>query len=520
MDWFAASVAKGVTVFLIDNTDYTLSPRSTATSSSTSSRSSANPSYLIPFMRQYLDELPDEGDHNRNFQILATCTSAGSLDPRLLLPTNALMAHIEKSNDQQRKKVLQSFLPVASEEREVMSESVESNLDTVVSQTKGSSISELILLARNAYHDSVAEDGPDFCQTYLRNLLKYAPASELNPSKDSSAFSIQDSKPEAFVGISSICNHVRQLLFSRDILSSFSDSEKFYLSALELPAPAGILIDGPSGCGKSTLVAEIARLCKNKYKCLTLVCTDLVHKIVGESELALVRAFQQAREMAPCLLVLDNLDIILGSPIEHEDREKDKDSAENNSEDDASDDGDGNEGNPKAEMHSVEQGAQAWQSRQRTRAPAIDRLLSTLLVEMDGLKLLSEPQESKSSDSSKEVIVIATATRVQSLDKTLLRPGRLEEHIQLSLPSDLQRNELLRIHLPLAEELEIERIVASTRDYTFASLRNVLTEAGMTVMRSFLMKSKSELSDTTALSDLKASYQQSLKAEVLNILHC
>jgi SpoVK/Ycf46/Vps4 family AAA+-type ATPase len=130
------------------------------------------------------------------------------------------------------------------------------------------------------------------------------------------------------VGLSHIHDYIKSILFSRDhdeFAPSISDSEKYYLSALDLPSPSGILIYGLPGSGKSTLASEIGRLCRNKYRCLTLACTDLVHKIVGESEQALVQAFALAREMSPCLLVLDNIDIILGSPAPEHEHEEVKD---------------------------------------------------------------------------------------------------------------------------------------------------------------------------------------------------
>jgi len=244
---------------------------------------------------------------------------------------------------------------------------------------------------------------------------------------------------------------------------------------------------------------------------------------VGESEQALVQAFTLAREMAPCLLVLDNIDIILGSPIleQQQGEEEEEDDEDHLAE---VDDTEGPSMNSSSSSYTSKK--QSWRSRQRTRAPAIDRLLSTLLVEMDGLKVLqpteiqavhSQDKLNNNNNNQQEVLVIATATRINSLDKSLLRPGRLEEHIQLSLPSSSQRAEFWKIHLPTADEREIQRMVDATDNNTFAILRNVLTEAGMTIMRKHLLNTSS--SSVEELVNLQTVYQQNLKTEVLNILH-
>lgn len=584
MDWFLKAVGKGVTIFLIDNIDYPLSPSSS--SSSSRSNSYSNPSYLLLFFQQYLNELPFEKEDIHNFKIFATCTSV-SIDPRLLLPTNTFIAHIERPNDHQREVVLKFLVPSEIEKGSqtksashniTSSDSIDNNdqsmWNSLISQTKGLSISDLILMTRNAYHDSIiisTDKTNDIdVNIYLRNLFKYAPTSELRPNKEASDTSKQINNQiykSELIGVSHICDYIHNIIFSRDLLSSLPDSEKCYLSGLEIPSPSGIIIHGPPGSGKSSLASEIAHMCRNKYRCLTLSCTDLVHKIVGESEQALVQAFTLARDMAPCLLVLDNIDIILGSPVKEEEDEEDGVDNDDGDGDDVSD-SDSSSSSGIDERSTVHPGdnittntntntnssssdnikddkdlkLNSWQSRQRTRAPAIDRLLSTLLVEMDGLKIIPPSGVQNENNTTKntttktisssisinndsaltqEVLVIATATRIDSLDKSLLRPGRLEEHIELFLPTSSQRSDFFKLHFPSATEEDLQCMINITENNTFATLRNVITEAGMNIMRKYLTSismTSTDINYEAGLVDLQASYQDNFKSEVLNIL--
>lgn len=120
--------------------------------------------------------------------------------------------------------------------------------------------------------------------------------------------------------------------------------------------------------------------------------------------------------MAPCFLILDNLDIVLGSSdINQDDTNK----------------------TTKHDTHSF--------ASQRTTHKAIDRILSTLLIEIDGL-LPPDSSTNKGSISlhREKVIVIATTTKLSLLDRALNRPGRLELHISLDLPNVMQRKALLQ----------------------------------------------------------------------------
>ena len=123
--------------------------------------------------------------------------------------------------------------------------------------------------------------------------------------------------------------------------------------------------------------------------------------------------------MAPCLLLLDNIEIVLGGDIQGR------------------------------------EGGSSGSRGQRASHPALDRLLSSLLVEIDGLGQATGP------GSSGPVVVIATAASVASLDKALSRPGRLEEHVALPLPGPSERLLLLR---HLAEQVDPSVLAEGAHD--------------------------------------------------------
>ena len=141
--------------------------------------------------------------------------------------------------------------------------------------------------------------------------------------------------------------------------------------------PSGILFHGPSGCGKT-----IAANCLGSSLGLPMIkvrAADVMDKWLGGSEATLRSLFTRARSAAPCILFFDEIDAIASNR--------------------ASSDG--------------------------VTADVMSRLLSTLLNEMDGI----------SSSHQSNVVVVACTNRLESLDAALLRPGRLEEHIALTLPS-------------------------------------------------------------------------------------
>ena len=140
--------------------------------------------------------------------------------------------------------------------------------------------------------------------------------------------------------------------------------------------PRGVLFHGPSGCGKTHAVENLANALS--LPIIKVRTVDVLDKWVGGSERAIRDLFARARASSPVILFFDEIDAIATN------RQTDGDSTN-----------------------------------------VISRILSTLLNEMDGI----------SSDSTNNVLVVACTNRLEAIDAALLRPGRLEEHILLDLPT-------------------------------------------------------------------------------------
>jgi SpoVK/Ycf46/Vps4 family AAA+-type ATPase len=191
---------------------------------------------------------------------------------------------------------------------------------------------------------------------------------------------------------------------------------------LGLTPTSGIVISGPSGVGKTALARLLGKRCQNYFKFISVSCAELVHKVVGETEQKLTQLFASARAMAPCFVLLDNLEIIMGGdPIAP--------SGDSNM---RSDDGDV-EGLPETEEAKRLRMSHLFNSK-RTSSQAFDRLLSTLLIEIDGIGPLGALRNEGSSIAYRDdlkggslsaddmynqgpVIVIATTTDASLLDR-------------------------------------------------------------------------------------------------------
>ena len=198
---------------------------------------------------------------------------------------------------------------------------------------------------------------------------------------------------------------------------------------LGLAPPRGILLHGPPGCAKTTVARAAATA--SGATVVTLAAADVFSKYVGEGERALRAAFARARRASPAILLLDEIDGMVGSR------------AQGSSGGDASDVG--------------------------------ARILSVLLTEMDGL----EPAGSA-------VLVVATTNRPNALDAALMRPGRLDLVLYVPPPDAAGRAAALRVHargVPLADDVDLESVAARAERFTGAELQGLVREAAMAALR-------------------------------------
>ncbi len=189
--------------------------------------------------------------------------------------------------------------------------------------------------------------------------------------------------------------------------------------------PRGALLVGPPGTGKTLLAKAVAGEAGVPF--FSMSASEFVEMFVGVGASRVRDLFNQARQSAPCVIFLDEIDAV---------------------------------------------------GRKRTMRIAgndeRDQTLNQLLVELDGF------------DTHRAVVVLAATNRADILDKALLRPGRFDRHITVSLPDRMGRQAILAVHTrrtPLHEDVSLERLACLTTGMSGADLANLVNEAALGAAR-------------------------------------
>ncbi len=196
---------------------------------------------------------------------------------------------------------------------------------------------------------------------------------------------------------------------------------------LGVQPPRGVLLYGPPGCGKTYLVTALAGT--GRANVLSVKGAELLSKWVGESERAVRELFRRAREAAPTLIFLDEVDAL--APVRG----------------------------------------------QATDGGTTDRVVAALLTELDGVEAL------------RNVVVIGATNRPDLIDPALLRPGRLERLVYVPPPDAAARAEILRAsarNVPLAEEVDLATLGAELDGFSAADCAALIREAALAAMRESL----------------------------------
>jgi transitional endoplasmic reticulum ATPase len=194
---------------------------------------------------------------------------------------------------------------------------------------------------------------------------------------------------------------------------------------LGIEAPKGILLYGPPGTGKTMLAKAVAN--ESDANFITVKGSALLSKWYGESEKRVEEIFRRAKQVAPSIIFLDELDALV--PIR---------------------------GGALGEPHVTE------------------RIVNQLLSELDGLEEL------------RGVVVIGATNRPDIIDPALLRPGRFDELIMAPVPDTEARRKIFEVHLskmPLADDVNTDELVALTEQYTGADIAAVTRKAGRMALR-------------------------------------
>ncbi|MHA1135438.1 MAG: CDC48 family AAA ATPase [Candidatus Thorarchaeota archaeon] len=195
---------------------------------------------------------------------------------------------------------------------------------------------------------------------------------------------------------------------------------------LGITPPKGVLIYGPPGCGKTLLARAVAT--ESEANFISVKGPELISKWVGESEKAIREIFRKARTAAPAIIFFDEIDAIAPSR------------------------GGGGGG----DFHHSE------------------RVISQLLTEMDGLETM------------KDVVVIAATNRPELIDKALIRTGRFDRFVNVDAPDKKSRNAIFEIYtanMPLADDVDISKLVEATEYYVGGDIEAICREAGMRALR-------------------------------------
>ena len=223
-----------------------------------------------------------------------------------------------------------------------------------------------------------------------------------------------------------------------DSVAGLDEQKQSVREAIELPLnspelfkkvgvepPKGILLVGPPGCGKTLLAKAVANHTDATF--IRMVGSELAQKYIGEGGRMVRELFSLAKEKAPSIIFLDEIDAIGAKRLDEStsgDRE-------------------------------------------------VQRTLMQLLAELDGFDVLEN------------VKIIAATNRPDILDEALLRPGRFDRVIEIPIPDDAGRKAILQLHIDkmATKKIHLKTIVDKTTGFSGAEIKATCVEAGMIAIR-------------------------------------
>ncbi len=207
-------------------------------------------------------------------------------------------------------------------------------------------------------------------------------------------------------------------------------------TAMKAQSPKGIMLYGPPGTGKTLIAKAVAH--ESEANFISVKGPEILSKWVGESEKAIREIFRKARQAAPCIIFLDEVDSI--TPVRG----------------------------------------------RSTDSGVTERVISQLLTELDGLEEL------------RNVVVIAATNRPDMVDSALLRPGRFDRLVRVSTPNFEGRKQIFSIHLketPLAENVNIDDLSRETEGFNGADIAALCSESKLIAIRNYVEKFEKEIEE-------------------------
>ncbi|MDM9627536.1 CDC48 family AAA ATPase [Rhizobium sp. S152] len=340
------------------------------------------------------------------------------------------------------------------------------DLDEIARTTYGFVGADLGALVREAAMDSLRRILPDI---NLREGIPTEVLEKLSVGQDDFLSAMKRIQPSALREIMIQAPNVRW-----EDVGGLDEAQTKLKEGVELPLrspqsfkrlgirPAkGFLLFGPPGTGKTLLAKAVAREAEANF--VATKSSDLLSKWYGESEQQVSRLFERARQVAPTVIFIDEIDSL--APARG-----------------------GGLGEP----------------------AVTERVVNTLLAEMDGL------------EDMQGVVVMAATNRPNLLDPALLRPGRFDELVYVPVPDAKARRKILGIHtkkMPLAADVDLDDLAERTSRFTGADLEDLTRRAGLIALRESMdVTEVSAEHFATALHEVRPSVTSEVEREYEEML--
>ncbi len=339
------------------------------------------------------------------------------------------------------------------------------DLDELARTTHGFVGADLAALAREAAIDTVRRIMPQLnleAQTIPPEVLE-----SLSVTRDDFLAALKRVQPSAMrevmvqvpnIGWADIGGlDEAQLKLREGVELPLRNPEAFH--RLGIRPAKGFLLYGPPGTGKTLLAKAVAKEAEANF--ISIKSSDLLSKWYGESEQQISRLFARARQVAPCVIFIDEIDSLVPARGSG-----------------------GGTGEPQVTA----------------------RVVNTILAEMDGMEELNS------------IVLIGATNRPALVDPALLRPGRFDELVYVGTPTQDGRVHILKIHtakMPLAKDVDLGDVARQTERFTGADLEDVVRRAGLIAIRKHGEKADTvDASDfADALEDSRATVTEEMEAE-------
>ena len=327
------------------------------------------------------------------------------------------------------------------------------DLDRLADMTHGYAGADLSALTKEAAMAALRRILPDL--DLETDEIPFETLNKINVNKDDFSIALREMQPST----------MREVLIEKprvhwDDIGALAEAKQELKEAVEWPLkygkvfehmnakpPKGILLYGPPGTGKTMLAKAVAT--ESEANFIAVNGPEFLNKWVGESEKAVRETFRKARQAAPCVIFMDEIDSI------------------------APERGTGDD------------------------SKVTERVISQMLTEMDGLQALNG------------VVIIAATNRPDIIDPALLRPGRFDKSILIGPPDKESRLSIFGIHTkdkPLDSDVDLEKLAEMTEGCTGADISAICNEAVMTAVRELVADGKIPTDDELKECKVKMDY--------------